>query len=232
MTAAVISSLPGCLRFDVSMALLSAFFALSTLAFATTLDEDCASEGTRADASDAVATLLMMSTLLSSGWVGGAPKCSSALSDRCPTPSVVDWTGSDPAPILDSSAASADKSCFRCDDVVLDGLVGVSSGRAMSSSSLVCLRDGVGLAGVPGRKGSAGSIWEAVLRRLALLEGREVGRDDDPSRSGRALGLVNPGGTVGVERRFSLASWPPKPGGIGGVEVRDSSNSDMRDAML
>lgn len=102
----------------------------------------------------------------------------------------------------------------------------------MSSSSLVCLRDGVGLAGVPGRKGSAGSIWEAVLRRLALLEGREVGRDDDPSRSGRALGLVNPGGTVGVERRFSLASWPPKPGGIGGVEVRDSSNSDMRDAML
>lgn len=89
----------------------------------------------------------------------------------------------------------------------------------------------MGRAGVPGRRGSAGIICEAVRRRLALLEGRDVGRDDEPSRSGSAVGLASPGGTVGVDRLLSFAIWPSKPGGMGGVDLRDSS-SDTRDAIL
>lgn len=67
MTAAVMSSLPGCLRFDESMALYSAFLPVSTSALASTLDVACASEGAVFDASGAFATLLTSSAVLSSG---------------------------------------------------------------------------------------------------------------------------------------------------------------------
>lgn len=74
-----------------------------------------------------------------------------------------------------------------------------------SISSKVPLREGVGRLGVPGLSGSAGKICDVVRRRLVRLDGREVGRDDDPSRSGRAVGFDKPGGTVGVERLLSFA---------------------------
>lgn len=110
------------------------------------------------------------------------------------------------------------RSSLTCEAAVLDGLVGVWTMASVSISFL----EGVGTAadadGVPGRSGSAGVMWELVRFRLALLAGR-----DEPSRSGSPVGFVKPGGTVGVERRLSLATWDSKPGGTGGVDFRDSA---------
>lgn len=74
-----------------------------------------------------------------------------------------------------------------------------------------------------GRSGSAGNIWEVCRLTLILLEGREVGREIEPSRSGSAVGFARPGGIDGVDRLLSRM-WPSNPGGMGGVERRDSSS--------
>lgn len=63
---------------------------------------------------------------------------------------------------------------------------------------------------------------------LALLEGRDVGREREPSRSGSAVGFDKPGGIEGVERRLSWLKCGSNPGGIGGVELRDSSSDTCR----
>lgn len=107
------------------------------------------------------------------------------------------------------SRRRADTAFLRSDEVLArEDLAGVSAcgGTAISSSSLVPFLDGAGIiAGVLGRSGNAGVTCDTCRLKLALLEGREVGREDEPSKSGRAVGLASPRGTVGVELLLSFA---------------------------
>ena len=134
-----------------------------------------------------------------------------------------DSDGGDFAAVSDSDIAAS-----FCNSLDLAGFVGVSTlsfGPSLRKlEGVAMLAAGVAL-GVEGRRGSAGVICDTVLFTPARLAGLD---DCPPSRSlvVMALDFSSPGGIFGVDVRDSLelpgAACASKPGGTGGVERRDS----------
>jgi hypothetical protein len=85
---------------------------------------------------------------------------------------------------IDCPSSWTDVAILRSEVVVdREGFIGVSAGKVLSKSSLDPCREGVPLEGV---NGTAGRICETVRCMLALLDGREPGREAVPSKSGSA----------------------------------------------
>jgi len=112
---------------------------------------------------------------------------------------------------------------------------GAAVGVAGTTTSLFCLPlvlPGVALtSGVAGTTGTAGVMFEDVVRDI----GRDPGRERDSSRTALGMaGAVKPGGIVGVDRRGCSKKWPLsgvlRIGRIGSLSLSLTSASTLIDA--